>query len=790
MKRGILCLIFLLSGLLLMGQKVVEDFSEVKKPKEGKLYFATKNQQLSVFLKDGFRQVSKFDIQEPTQEPQDPDLSRPDIVVGYWDDPSRILKLRWLVDGYYLIQTDEGENYLVPRGKNLLLDKRSKINTDLSKIEIRSGDSELGGLYPADNFPSDVLKQRGYKLNSAGEWSLKPTTPNNNSGGKEGRNILPSYNLPSGNNQTDWEQFSDLNIPGGILNVGGYGFPLFKNEGLQNGKLNLFSKGWTHLVNLNAHPRSVWDGRNSYGFNQLQYLIKVAARSMISSGKNGGEWGDIAAIANLPNDEFHIPYENVTIKGAIELGVHLWYTNCCGNSIDNQQWDIMQNEAVLMVDEESMTPLQWPGGDHYSFMGYLNQGMTSAAGPNFKVFWYAQPIQRWYQNIVLKDISTISKLEIEGSFNERNILMNSPGWKNSSWYVDANGAYAKVPFLSRVNIYEKLGGNFLLDNNGRRVFRKDDFTVKIFNREFSILKQPHEWIKYSIQDSWSGQMRFGAQYFDIGPSGAKIKDEYVRQGYVLPHNGLARPNPSGWEPESKLWVDGIYRRADGIMADLLFLAKLEKGKYDISKANKKYKLYGENRPQTEPWTFGGNAIDVREVGENQIFYDTFMLLLSGGQALSTWDDGYYKSELPDKGSRLYDKDDYYGRYHARLAAVQAVLKPLEGSAVEDWTYIHFYYPYWGQKHSEVISSGIYYKDKFIVFFLNPTLENGEKQNLTLEVAGENFTVQLDGHEVALKIFDLRQGIPPSSFKLSYETIYGRNVKVNGVVTDQIDDHYE
>ena len=77
------------------------------------------------------------------------------------------------------------------------------------------------------------------------------------------------------------------------------------------------------------------------------------------------------------------------------------------------------------------------------------------------------------------------------------------------------------------------------------------------------------------------------------------------RGYDWHYKG-SRPYPQYWEPEVKMWVEGIYRRADGIMNDLLMLSYREKGKWDISKANVKYKLYGEHRPQTEPWTFGGN----------------------------------------------------------------------------------------------------------------------------------------------------------------------------------------
>jgi len=734
------------------------------------------------YAKHGFSPVNHFEesvIQDKNE-----------VILGFWDSPERILVARKFKKGYFLVQRDPAATYMVPRGKNLLNDPRTVIqNKSFSLTQLKSDNSDLGGLFAPANFPSAEMPALGYRQNEQGEWikgqAVKETTVT------VGINGVMHYELPKGNNMTNWEQFPDLSVPQGITHVGGYGFPLYKNEKLKNGKINLLSKGFTNLVNLNALPRTVWEGKNSYYFNQLYYLLKVAARNMVKEGKTGGKYGDIAAIARLENDNTNIPYHSVTIEGAKELGRHLFITACCGNSIDDQRYNIPQNESVIMLDEESMTQYSWPGGDSYAFLGYLNQGMMEAAGPRYRIFWYAQPVQKWSFAHALRGVSHLTERDIEGAFNEQNILMNTAGWKSSSWYVDASGAYSKVPFLSQADIYEKVNGKFVTDKTGKRKFRNENFNLKIYNRNTPVLATPHENIRYALNNSKTGEQLFGRQYVDLSKDGsATIKKEYARKGFNWNENGISRPYPWYWEPETGMWVEGIYRRADGIMADLLMLARLEKGKWDISKANVKYKLYGEHRPQTEPWTFGGNSVDVREVGESQIFYDTFMLLLSGGQALSSWDDGFFRTELPEKGQPLYGKDDYWGRYHSRLAAVQTVLKPLEGSKSTDWTYVHFYYPFWGQKNSEVISSGIYFKGKLYVFFLNPTLENKETQELTLRAGNKTHRITLTGHEVYYKVLDVPTGQNPLDFKLDYTTIYGRKVKVNGRVTHKISEHYE
>jgi hypothetical protein len=814
MRSLFLCVLWMLS-FAVSAQKVAQSPEQVKKPKNGKFYFFENENRLTIHVNDQyftlFQAPNLVKPQEPNPSDPKPDDPTPqptlkETVIGYWDSPDRVLALYPIKNKYYLIQKAVDGSYYIPRGINLLADYRTVKTVDLPvNSPIEEELTGLGGLMPPSSFPElDFLKLTGRVKNKNGEFVFPSSVPEpepepGQEPGQGGGNPepqfgvlqgIPKYPLPTRDDWTNFEDFPNFNLPEGITTIGGYGFPLYANEGLVGGKLASLSKGYSNLVNVHATPRSKWEGKNTYGFNQLQYLIKVAARSMISSGKNGGEYGDIAIIANLPNDQFYIPYQNVTIKGAIELGVHLWYTNCCGNSIDNQSWDILQNEGVLMIDEESMTPLSWKGGDHYSFMGYLNQGLIQGAGNKYRVLWYAQPVQRWFQNTVIHGIDRWTKQDIEASFTDIHNMLSSPGWKNSTWYVDANGAYSKVPFLSKTDIYQKQGNKFLTDSNGKRLFRKDNFSVEIYGKQVPVFSEPHEWIKYSIQNGKTGEMHFGAQYFDITTTGAIVKKQWRDQGYNLPANGLARPNPNSWEGEAKMWVDGIYRRADGIMSDLLYLARLERGNYDISKANTKYKLYGEQRPKTEPWTFGGNSIEAREVGESQIFYDTYMLLYSGGLTASTWDDGFYRSELPQKGSPLYDGSDYWGRYHSKLAAIQSALRPLEGTKVTDWTYVHFYYPYWGHKNSEVISSGIYYKGKLHLFFLNPTLENGERQTLTLKAKGKSVQFDLVGHEFYTYTLDAGEGLTPQDFKLSYTTIYGRKVNVNGKVTNKIDDHYE
>lgn len=793
MKKIILLILLFSFGS--QAQKIVDDLKEVKKPKEGKLYFDLKGSKLHIFVNEKFNLVGDYKIEKPEPpKPDPPILVENNVLLGYWMDSDKLLTAKKFKDGYYLIQHSADSSYIIGRGRNLLSDYKTIINSNFDLSKIKSQESELGGLFVPDNFPNKEMEEQGYKKNSNGEWTksnIDPPTPPKPP--TTGLNGIPNYPHTNGLNTTDWSGFENLKLPKGLFNVGGFGFPLYGNETLSaNGKINLFEKGWSNVFNLSELPRSRWDGKNEYTFNQLFYYLRTAAVNMVRAGQTGAEYGDIQRIANTDWGDTNLDYSGITIKGAIELGRHIHYISGSSNSPDNPNYDIDLSDGVIMIDEESMALYNWQGGDSYSFYGYLTQGVWEASGKKKKVFWYAQPVQRWiHSNIFF--IRQLTDAQLVGLYTDSNIRMNSNGWKASEWFVDHNGSYAKVPYLNNTDIYEKdANGNFKLEN-GKRKYRKEDFILNIYGQDTKIYKEPHDWIKWNGTrangtDFYGWQSEFGT----YNPSAAVSLPQGWKWG------NTAKPNPSSWRPETELFVEGVYLRASGIIGDLLMLNKLEKGKWELGKATEKYKLYGEHRPRTENWTNGGNSIDVREVGDSEIFLMESLLWYSGGSASSTWDDGYAVSNPPNKGNPLFRENygnglpinDNWNRYHAKLAAVQSILKPLEGTEQKDWVYVNFFMPYVGWKHNEVISSGIYYNGKLYAFFLNPTLENGESQTLEFKAGSTTETLKLVGHEVYFKTFDVPHGLNPVDFKLSYTTIYNRNVKVNGRVTNKLEDHYE
>lgn len=157
-----------------VGQTVVKDTANVKKPGLGKLYFSKKDSGLYVY-RGNFERLA-FDKLRLTSVPVvvvPPMLPLPmdEVVLGYWEVPERVLVAK-LIDGtYWLMQTDRANTYYVTRGKNLLKGSKTVVTNTIAESLIASGESGIGGLLMPDNFPEEKWKQKGYvKDRASGEW--------------------------------------------------------------------------------------------------------------------------------------------------------------------------------------------------------------------------------------------------------------------------------------------------------------------------------------------------------------------------------------------------------------------------------------------------------------------------------------------------------------------------------------------------------------------------------------------------------------------------------------------
>ncbi len=611
------------------------------------------------------------------------------------------------------------------------------------------------------------------------------------------KNIVPlKYTLPTQKNTINFEQFPHVKVPKEFDFVLGFGAPFYKDlKTAPDGKLELLHQGVTGLYLANSYPRSHFAPENQYMFEITSGILREAANSVVRSKNwNVDTHGDIQAIAETPNGDHNLPYENLTPAGAILLGKHSFYVRSHGNSIDDESYNIARHSSIYMMDEESMSDRNWKHGSLYDLCGYINQGMMEAAEQlsgkegSLRVEWYAKPISYFPHLYLELDNANLENIigKAQQDLNIGNVAMGHPSWKTKPFYHDLGTGYFKVPGIdNRYTLYQKdAAGKFLL-KDGKRVYRDDEFSVEHFGIATPVLKEPAEWIKYNVLDQ-NNHQRFGKEYVDVHPDGSAS----AKPGYTM--HPFAREKYYTWTHEAKLYVDGIYRKADGIMWYLLKLRNNDKGDFDISRFDPTARQLPSivARPRTEPWTYGGNSIEVREIGEDLLKFELLFSMLSGGRMYSTWDDGYPVKDLPLQGGQVYKEDRNWGHYIPILAAYQSIFKSLDGIAPEKWRYIHFYQPFTGRMQQQVISSGIYAEGKLLIMLFNPTLENNEKQTVKLKAGDQLFDIVLNGRELKYLQLDVPTGLEPSQFLLRQTNIYGQTFTIKGIVNNDFKGQYQ
>lgn len=579
---------------------------------------------------------------------------------------------------------------------------------------------------------------------------------------------MPDYPKPDGLNTTDFDAFPDFEMPKNIKYIGGYGFPTYNNESLdKNGKLNLFKKGITNLINLTGYQRNKWadldNGRwktdKAHTFAAAGGLIKQAAMKMVAENKNNGIYGNIGIIAS--GNATDINYSGITVAGAVELGRYVYYTRAAYSSVDDPSFNIGVEPQVMLLDEETMNhSYSWDNGKSaIDLFGYITEGITAATGNKVTVLWYAQPIHMWIHYMIGQGvkIETITDVQLATLFTSGPRLSGG-GWEKCNWSIDHNGGYAKVPFLSNTELYEKANGSYVLAN-GKRKFRTDDFEIPINGKNVKILSKPDP---------------------------------------AIIRTGLQGVDPTYWQPESKMFVDGIYIRASGIISDLMMLHKLEYKTWSIQNHLQKYTMIGVHRPKTEPWTYLGNSTEKREVGDSEVFFINGLTLLAGGSGICWWEDGQDKNTLPNKGEKLYYhldnnkvvwEDENWTMAHTQVSSIQSILEGLEGTNSSEWQHVCFFMPYWGWRNKEIVSAGIYYQDKLHIMFCNPTLEKGEEQSIRIFTGAKTYELTLVGHEFYSAVLDCNMGMNVKDFILESTNIEGVRFKVSGLVSNILSDHY-
>lgn len=187
MKRSMLKTQCIASVLLMLvalgsfGQSVVNQLENVKKPSFGKLYFSKKDSSVNLW-KGKWIKILQETASMPSVPPPAPPVVVPileEISLGYWEVSDRVLVAKLLDGKYHLMQTNPTRSYYVPRGKNLLSDGRTKLNSESPLTpsggiiaSIVSGNSDIGGLATPSTFKDAVMTAKGFVKNSGGEWVI------------------------------------------------------------------------------------------------------------------------------------------------------------------------------------------------------------------------------------------------------------------------------------------------------------------------------------------------------------------------------------------------------------------------------------------------------------------------------------------------------------------------------------------------------------------------------------------------------------------------------------------
>ena len=118
--------------------------------------------------------IPTTEIEPPVVIPPSDPFSKLELVeIGYWKDNTKILNLVIFDQGTFVIQVGSKNEYIFPRGKNIITDKNTKLLSFPNLDTITSLDSEYGGLFPPSNFPEEELFKLGFIKNAEGEFVLK-----------------------------------------------------------------------------------------------------------------------------------------------------------------------------------------------------------------------------------------------------------------------------------------------------------------------------------------------------------------------------------------------------------------------------------------------------------------------------------------------------------------------------------------------------------------------------------------------------------------------------------------
>ncbi len=681
-------------------------------------------------------------------------------VLAYWDVTGDPLVYR-IISGDTILAQVIGNDAFIVRGHNMLLrgDITSQITVDsICYASFSLDTTALNGLYE----PAGFTTPDGYNLYYDQDSTKIYSNVGNPVTGAVGENYIAaiSYTPTTTQNSVDIAQFNDVSVAvtSEIYFGFGQGAPYF-SELLSTNPAVHFSKGWSASQSTALQPSAnVSNSQISAFFNATGKMAEVAATMT-------GTYPDLANVTTsaFPN------LSAVSAESARQLGINVYYNKMF--SYYNKA-DATNSKRVhtILFDEETWNYVP----NQLNFMGNVakgvSEGITSGIGAaNGRAFFYgfAYAPNNFMRGEVTPYPECCSVSEVDGYAN--GWLLN--GFEHNHIYTDANVEYPKTPIPVDTSFYQMSAGEYVLDASGHRQLRTDAFTETLFGEGTEFVTEPT------------------ATFISVNNAD---------------NNSDGYPDCPDCIPAAENERTDVYKAITQQykMHDRFQTAQAARANYyglDFTRRSNQWPRNGAIlRLETEPYTYGGNHHEIRQIGPVGVMGSMVMAAMQGIEAIETWEDGTGSEAYlgradspyqtaPADGNQLYGTDLYYGKYEAATAAVQAIRRAYSGFTLDETLqYFSFSKYVISAQNKEILGGGFYQGDSLAIWFMYPYHDATDTTEIEVDLGDFDVkTVELVGRLPAIYKWGIDNTVTPSNLIASYVNIDGDSI----VVTGDIDNHY-
>ncbi|MGR3812426.1 NPCBM/NEW2 domain-containing protein [Jiulongibacter sp. NS-SX5] len=535
--------------------------------------------------------------------------------------------------------------------------------------------------------------------------------------------------------------------------IWGYGSPIWLGESpIQNGvpQFSSYKAGWDGSNHAAAYGPSVIPIDNRHMFRNVAQFISEAilGDSELNSkyGSNTYNWG---AISNTDAEKI----------GRLFPSSAVW----------DVETSLYKPVRYFTFDEETTGADSF--GNIVPFTGSVVKGMRDVH-PDMRITLYGHATYRvpFYRGTPERFDLNSSNPYTQSDVNSwvlNNQLFEDPQIKASQAYIDGNVSYFKAPYPQSQSLYKKVNGSYILDSNGNRLWRDDAFTEQVDN---------------------------------------KTTNWYPNIQYTPDPNNASMPSN---KPDTKWAVEGIYRI--NAMNQFFLMASNEATNGSLSitnQVNRINKLSSIVALYTENYTYGGNAIEKRNLTRNQIEWLIKSALFKGFDQIETWENGnlsngltnsnnpapFHSGSLQTTGNPIYRDhnnpneedqtlaDDNWNRYKIATKAITDMREVFEVHPKTDPSlrYLQFAKNIDAHYNREILIDGLYSGNTVTLMLWYPFNDPADSQNIDFYMGNTKTSFTLNGRELkTVRFHNIPSGLSASDFKIVYTNISGQELRLTG-----------